>query len=173
MKKTLLLFVMFVLLVSGRAYAENLKVGVVDLLKALNESDTGKKAKTDLESLIKSKQVVIDEKGKEIEKLRTELEKQTLALAPEAKKSKEEDLERKMREYQRVVSDSQNDVKKKENEYTGEIIKEIRAIVEKIGQEQGYTMIIENAEGVLLYSKKELDLTSIVIKRYNESKAKK
>jgi outer membrane protein len=173
MKKMLLLLVIFFLLAGGHAYAENLKIGVVDLLKALNESDTGKKAKADLETLIKSKQTALDEKGKEIEKLREELGKQSLALSPEAKKSKEEELERLGREYQRTVSDSQNDVKKKESEYTSGIVKEIRAIIEKMGQEQGYTMIIENAEGIVLFSKKDLDLTEAVIKKYNESKAKK
>jgi len=174
MKKTVLLFVIFALLSGGRVvYAENMKVGVVDLLKALNESDTGKKAKADLEAIIRGKQTVINEKGKEIENLRGELEKQSSALSPEAKKLKEEDLDRLLREYQRLVSDSQNDVKKRESEYTAEIIKEIRVIVEKIGQEQGYTLIIENAEGIILYSKKDLDLTEAVLKRYNESKAKK
>ena len=56
--------------------AETIKIGVVDLLKALNESDVGKKAKTDLESIIKSKQLSIDEKGKKIEQLKAELDKQ-------------------------------------------------------------------------------------------------
>jgi outer membrane protein len=149
-----------------------LKVGVVDLIKALNESDSGKKAKADLEILIKTKQTAIDEKGKEIEKLKNELEKQSSVLSAEARKSKEDDLEKNIREYQRVVTDSQNDVKKKEGEFTGEILKDLRAIIAKIGQDGNYTMIIENAEGIILYSKPEQNLTEQVIKKYNESKGK-
>ena len=42
------------------------KIGYVDLVKSLNESEAGKKAKTDLEFLIKTKQTTIDEKGKAI-----------------------------------------------------------------------------------------------------------
>jgi len=141
-------------------------------MKALNESDSGKKAKTDLEVLIKSKQSVLDEKGKEIEKLKADLEKQSSVLSAEAKKSKEDNLEKLLREYQRLVSDSQNEVKKKESELTGEILKEIRVIVDKMGEEGGYTMILENADGLVLYSKKEINLTDAVLKKYNESKAK-
>ncbi len=171
MKKTLLLLIVFVLFSVTSVHAD-VKIGIVDLMKALNESDSGKKAKTDLEALIKSKQSVLDAKGKEIEKLKADLEKQSSVLSAEAKKSKEDDLEKLLREYQRLVTDSQNEVKKKESELTGEILKEIRVIVDKMGEEGGYTVILENADGLVLFSKKEINLTDTVMKKYNESKAK-
>jgi outer membrane protein len=172
MKKVVCLFVLIILLAGQSVYAEDVKIGFVDIIKALNESETGKKAKADLEFLIKSKQTTIDEKGKKIEKLRSDLEKQASVLSPDAKKLKEEELERLVRDYQRLVTDSQNEVKKKEKEFTDEIIKEIRVIIKKIAEEENYTTIIEKAQGIILYSQKELDLTETVIKRYNESKAK-
>jgi outer membrane protein len=166
--------VVVVLLLTGTSVfaADTLKIGFVDLVKALNESESGKKAKADLEFLIKSKQVTIDEKGKTIEKGKNDLEKQASVLSQDARKSKEEELERLIREYQRLVSDSQSEVKKKESELTGDILKEIRTIIQKIGQDEAYTLILENAEGQILYSKKEIDLTDVVIKKHNESKAK-
>ncbi|MEW6109922.1 MAG: OmpH family outer membrane protein [Nitrospirota bacterium] len=172
MRKTVFLLVFIMLFTVRAVYAEELKIGYVDLVKTLNESDTGKKAKTDLEFLIKSKQSTLDEKGKTIEKLKGDLEKQSSVLSQEARKSKEEEMERLIREYQRLVADSQNEVKKKESELTGEIIKEIREIIQKIGQDEGFTIILENADGLILFSRKEIDLTEKVIKKYNESKAK-
>lgn len=161
------------LLVAKNTFAaDNAKIGYVDLRLALNESETGKKAKADLESLIKTKQVTVDEKGKSIEKLKTEVEKQASVLSAEAKKTKEEEIERMMRDYQRLVQDSQAEIKKKESEATASIIKEIRDVIDKIGREENYSLILENFEGIILYSKKDLDITDKVIKRYNESKAK-
>ncbi len=158
---------------SGTAYAADAaKIGYVDLRIALNESEAGKKAKIELESLIKTKQAAIDEKGKTIEKLKADLEKQASVLSAEARKSKEEEIERMMRDYQRMVQDAQNDVKKKEGELTGSIVKELKGIVEKIGQEEGYSLILENVEGIILYSRKDLDVTEKVIKAFNESRAK-
>jgi outer membrane protein len=93
-------------------------------------------------------------------------------LSGEARKGKEDELDKLLREYQRLVQDSQAEVKKKELELTDAIIKDIREIVEKIGEEEGYTIIIERTEGVLLYSNKSIDLTDTVIKKYNESKTK-
>lgn len=171
MKKLSLLLVVLSLFVAAQAYAENIKIGSVDLIKALNESDAGKKAKADLESLIKTKQAVLDEKGKSIEKMKSEIEKQSSVLSAEARKSKEDELEKVLRDYQRLVSDSQSEIKKREGEFTNEIIKDLRAIIEKIGNEEGYTIILEGSAGQILYAKKELDLTELVIKKHNEMKA--
>jgi outer membrane protein len=152
--------------------ADSIKIGYVDLRVALNESEAGKKAKAELESVIKTKQTTIDEKAKNIERLKGELEKQQSVLSAEAKKTKEEEIERLVREYQRLVQDSQADVKKREDKHTEAIVKELREIIEKIGNEDNYSLILENVEGLILYAKKDLDLTDKLIKRYNESKAK-
>lgn len=149
------------------------KVGYVDLRVALNDSEAGKKAKIELESLIKTKQTAIDEKGKSVEKLKADLEKQTSVLSPEARKTKEDEIERLLRDYQRLVQDSQNEVKKKEGELTGAILKDLRDVVEKIGQDEGYSLILENVEGIILFSRKDLDITDRVVKIFNEQRTKK
>ncbi|MGD0883872.1 MAG: OmpH family outer membrane protein [Thermodesulfovibrionales bacterium] len=154
--------------VRGSFAADLVRIGYVDLRVALNESNEGKKAKAELESLIKTKQVAIDEKGKTVEKLKGELEKQSSVLSGEAKKAKEDEIERLLRDYQRLVQDSQAEVKKKEDKYTESIIKELREIVEKIGKEENYSLILENVEGIILYTNKDLDLTERVLKKYNE-----
>ncbi len=149
-----------------------MKIGLVDLFKAVNESEQGKKAKTELESMIKVKQDNLEEKGKAIEKLKAELDKQGGVLSGEAKRAKEEEMERLTREYQRAVADSQNDVRKKEGELTGRIVKDLKDVVAAIAQEDQYTLIIEKAEGLILFSDKGLDITDKVIKRFDESKSK-
>lgn len=153
--------------------AEITKIGIIDLAKALNESEAGKKAKTDLESLIKAKQSIIEEKAKKAESLKSELEKQAALISAEAKKAKEEELERALRDYQRTVSDAQAEVQKKEGELTNEILKELRNIINSFAQEEGYSIVLEKAEGVVLYSSTNLDITDRVIRKYNETKAKK
>ena len=175
MKKVVWLVVVLLMLTGTSALAAEVitvKIGYVDLVKSLNESEAGKKAKTDLEFLIKTKQTTIDEKGKAIEKAKADLEKQSSVLSPDARKAKEEEMERMLRDYQRLVADSQNEVKKKEGELTNDILKDLRAIVQKIGEDEGYTLILESAEGQILYAKKEADLTEVVIKKFNESRAK-
>lgn len=173
MKKAVWLLAILTFLAGTTAFAaDKIKIGYVDLGRSLNESEAGKKAKSDLEFMIKSKQSTIDEKGKAIEKAKADLDKQGAVLSAEARKAKEEEMERMLRDYQRLVTDAQSEVKKKENELTGDILKEIRALIQKTGQEEGYTLIIEGAEGLILYSEKEIDLTDAIIKKFNDARAK-
>lgn len=149
-----------------------LKIGVVDLLKALNESEQGKKSIVEIESLKKSKQSVIEDKGKRIEQLKSDLEKQASVLSADAKKSKEDEIERLIREFQRLVSDATNELQKKQREVEVEMIKELRVIIENIGKEEKFSYIVESSEGGLLYFDKSIDITDNVIKKFNESKKK-
>jgi outer membrane protein len=102
--------------------------------------------------------------------MKADLEKQASVLSADAKKSKEEELEKLLREYQRLVQDSQTEVKKKELELTDAIIKDMRQIVDKIGEEGSYTLIMEKTGGMVLYATKDIDITETVIKRYNQSR---
>jgi outer membrane protein len=170
MRKLILVAALIFVLPLSSLAADYAKFGSIDLQKVLNESEAGKKAKSGLEALIKSKESTIKEKGEAIEKLKGELEKQSSVLSAEAKKKKEDELEKLVREYQRIIQDSQAEVKKKEGELTDTIIKEIREAIEKIGKEEGYVLIIER--GMVLYSNKGIDITDRVMKEYNESKGK-
>lgn len=153
----------------SRAWCTELKIGYVDLFKALNESKKGLDAKKTLEDIMKGKQEEINKRSAEIEKLQEEIEKQASVLTPEARKEKEEKRDRLFKDYQRIVRDFQDEIKKREGELTQEILKDLREIINKIGESEGYGVIFEAAEGILLYVPKQFDITERVIKEYNET----
>ena len=99
------------------------KLGIVDLNKAVNESSQGKKAKVELESAIKGKQEELDGKGKAIEKLKSQIDAQGSAMSAEVRKNKEDELERLTREYQRDLADSQKEMQKKKTNSQGILLK--------------------------------------------------
>ncbi len=173
-KKNFFIFLLLLVLLCFPVFSsasDQTKIGVLDIQKVLNESEEGKKAKSNLEILIKSKQSFIDEKGKTIEKLKSEIEKQASVLSADARKNKEDELEKLIREYQRLVQDSQTEIKKKQNDLEDSILREIIDIVVKIGETEGYTLIIE--KGMTVFSNKDIDITDTILKKYDESKAKK
>lgn len=167
MKKIIFLIIM--LLLSVGAQAAEIKIGYVDLNKALNESREGKKAVQLLEEMVKSRQLVIDEKGNEIKKLEAEISKQSSILNPKAIEEKKEQRKKLMRDYQRMIKDSQDEVQKKQSDFMEEIIKKLRVIVEQIGKDEGYTVIFEKAESGILYVPDKVDVTEKVIEKYNEA----
>jgi len=170
MKKIFLLLCMCIILPVSVKAEDALKIATLDVQEVLYTSEAGKKASSDFETLRKSKQSILDKKGEAIDKLKDELDKQASVLSLEAKKNKENELEQMLRDYQRTAQDSQAELKKKEAEVVEAILKGIHAVAEKIGKEEGYTLILER--GLVIYSKKEVDITDKVLKEFNKTKVK-
>ncbi|RJQ50279.1 MAG: OmpH family outer membrane protein [Nitrospiraceae bacterium] len=168
MKKIILLCTV-VLLCTVSVHAAEVKLGYVDLNKALNESEEGKKAVKTLEELFKSKQAVIEDKRKELGKLNEELQKQSSILTQDAIKEKQEERDRLGRDFQRIVKDSEEEVEKKRADFMDRILKDLAEIIRKTGEEEGYTAIFEKAQGGIMFIQEKLDLTDKIIKKYNEA----
>jgi outer membrane protein len=101
MKKLFFILVLLLTCVFN-AQAADMKIGFVDLNKALNESEKGKNATEALENMVKSKKSVLIEKEKELKILDDELKKQASVLTPESMKSKTEEFNKLYKNYQRM-----------------------------------------------------------------------
>lgn len=170
MKRIILLFAALSLF-SFSAHAGEIKIGYVDFAKAVSESDQGKEATSTLEKMFNEKKEVIDAKGNEIKKLEEEMAKQASVMTPETLKKKQSEREKMVKEIQRMAKDSEEDLQKKREEYLQHIATELRVIIEKLGEKEGYTAIFEVFEGGILYMPKGFDLTDKVIKSFNETAA--
>ena len=150
------------------AASGQVKIAYVDLQEALNSSDAGKKAKDVFKVEVDRLQKDLDKRQGELKKVGEELEKQGYLLSDETRAKKERDYQVKIKEFKRFYQDSQEKLQGKDVQLTKKILMDLRAIISKIGQDGGYSMILEMSEGKILYAPKTLDLTSEVIKRYNE-----
>jgi outer membrane protein len=158
----------FLFITFSSATEPTTKIGYIDLQRVVYESEAGKKAKSELDALIKSKQAIVDEKRQTLERLKSELEKQASVLSPEARKSKQDEIEKMEREYLRFAQDSETELRKKDAELKETIVKEIFELMDKIGKEEGYSLIFDKS--MFIYGNKDLDITNMIIKKYNESK---
>ncbi len=172
MKKLFVLFLsLFFLLTFSIPSKAEVKVGVVDLYRVLNESEEGKKAVNELQSMFDSRQKTLEEKQKKIQNLRDEYEKKKAVLSEEARKSKEDEIERLGRELQRTAADYQVELQKKQNEITQSMLKEIRQIINDFAKKEGYSLILEKVEQIVIYSTPEVDVTDKIIALFNQKTA--
>jgi len=162
-----------VLLLLGAGAEAASKIGFVDVQKVLVRSVAGVAAREQLEREKAAMQKDVDTRRVEVDKLREELEKKGLVLSPEAKREKEETLQRKVRDLRRLVDDFQKELEKKEQGATGRILQELTGVIEQIGKERGYLLIIEKRGASVIYGDVEADITEDIIKLYDQMKAKK
>ncbi|HLC16972.1 MAG TPA: OmpH family outer membrane protein [Thermodesulfovibrionia bacterium] len=182
MNKVYKIVLLFICMVSFLAFntlpsAAETKVGYVDVLKAVNESNQGKDAKKVWQDLRANKLDEVKRKRDEMDSLKDELFKQGSVLSESSRQEKELKLERLERDYKRMVDDSSLELNRKEMELTQEILKDIRQIVIDMGKKDNYTIIITDPSsdksgqgGLLLYIDNAIDLTDEVIRTYNGRK---
>ncbi len=149
------------------SHAQEVKLGYVDLQRALNEVEEGAAAKAALKKEFDEKQKQLDAKQNELKALKDELDSRGSLMKPEVKQDKLNELQKKLMETQQTYAQLQGELSKREADATGEIFKKMGVIMQTMGESQGYTLIVEKS--AVLYAKPALDLTNELIRRYNDA----
>ena len=147
--------------------AADFKVGIVDLQRALNESSSGKKAKDQFKGEFEKMQNGLKSEKDSLDRLKEDLDKKSAVLSDDQKKAKMEDFERRRRDLRRKLEDSDAELRKKDQELTGSILKDLAVVIQEIGEREGYTVILENSSSSVLYGSKSIDITDSVIKAFD------
>ncbi len=150
--------------------AADVKIGYVDLQRALNESAAGKKAKDDFRGQVERLENQLKGKKEELDKLKSDLETKGTVMADAQRKKLETEFEQKRLDLKRRFEDSQQELQKKDQELTGKIIQDLQGIIKEVGDRDGYTLILELGSSPVLYYKKSSDITDDVLSVYNGRK---
>jgi outer membrane protein len=173
MKKSFLFsaIIIVILLTHNVTLGEDfIKVGLIDIQRCLEESKEGQKV---LGLLKKKKDVLqrqLDTKQKKLLELRKELEKQSMMLTMNAQEDKRRIIERKTRELEYFFKDLNEDMRKAQEKEKKRMLKELGKVIEKVGSEENFTLIIEKRAGGLLYWADSIDITKKVIRAYEQMK---
>jgi outer membrane protein len=157
--------------VAVSAQATPARVGYVDVQRILARSTAGVAAREQLEKEKAALQKNIDAKRTEIEKLREELEKKGALLSAEVRREKQDTLERRVRDLRRLADDYQKELEKKEADLLQKVLQDISGIIDRIGKQKGYQVILDRRTGII-YGSPEADLTDEIIKSYDLEAAK-
>ncbi|MBU1205880.1 MAG: OmpH family outer membrane protein [Proteobacteria bacterium] len=171
MKKVGILFLLWGLLLvfaSLTFAAEPLKIAYVDMQKALNYCEAGKEAKRQMTMEVEKMQKTFAGGQKEMEKIKEDLEKRGSVLSENVRREREREYQAKLRDLQRLQRDYEEDLRRKDREFTDRILKNLEVIIKKMGEEGKYTIILEKNQPTILYISNALDLTEEVIKRINQ-----
>jgi len=157
---------------AGGAGAAATRVGYVDVQKVIVRSLAGVAAREQLEKGKATMLKDVEARKAELDKLRDELEKKGLVLSADAKREKEETFQRKVRDLRRLADDLEKELQRKEQLATQKILQELTGLVEKVGKDRGFLLIVERRSAGVIYADPEADVTDEIIKLYDQEKAK-
>mgnify|MGYP001157869170 CR=1 FL=1 len=172
MKKNIYLMSVLTLLVcvwSATSMAAD-KIGFINLQEIMQKSDAGKKAADEFKTFYDKETLDIKNTEKELKKMKEELEKQGSIMTQSSKNEKEAAYQKKMRDYQLLVNDTNEELKKRDQEMTQKLMPGIIKIVRSIAEKEKYTLVIDVATMPIPYYAKESDFSNKVIEEFNKTK---
>ena len=161
---------LFLLLAVPVRSQEGVKIGFVDLDRALNESRAGRSALEKLQAEVKETESSLLKEKQDLERLRSDIDKKRLLLKEVERRNLEKDFQRRVRNYQRAMRDSQEELNQRKNELMADILKGLEKAVAEVGKKEKFTLILERSQ--VLYTDQGVDITDMVISRYDRSGGK-
>ena len=155
-------------LVFATAARAEMRVAVVDMQRALNECDAGKKAKDQVRGKFEKAQNELKKEREDLDKARDDFERKSITMKEDDRRDRERELENRTLDFKRKYEDMQRDLKRTDAELTSGIVEQLYGIVSDYGKQQGYTLILEASSG-LLYADKALDITDAIVKIHNSA----
>jgi len=175
MKRIIQALIIFCLLITAPVPASAQRIGFVDMEQIITQSEAGKRGTAELKKSYERKQEAIKKREAELEKEKDRLKQQQSAglLKESALKELEHDYMVKFREYQKLVAASNEELTKDKQEFMKKILLDIRDVIRKVGEKDGYNLILDvNNPFVLYHSKSGPNITARIISELNKSSKK-
>jgi outer membrane protein len=166
---TVMVLLFFVWCASSLAADKADKIGFINLQQIMQDSNAGKKAAGDFKKYYEKKTQELKSAEKELKTLKDELDRQSGIMTQSARSEKEAVYQKKLRDYKLLVNDTNEELKRRDQEMTQKIMPEIMKIVRSLAGKGKYTLVIDVATLPVPYYAKENDITSKVIEDYNKS----
>lgn len=155
----------FLALTPSLARAES-KIAVIEMARAIADTNEGGRATLTLKSLFDKRQVELDGKQNGLLKEKADLEKRCRGGSARAECEKGmEELQKKLFDLQGLLGQYQQEIQKKQGEATQPIFQKMLRIVERLARSKGYDIVVDRTAAH--YQKPELDLTELAITTYN------
>jgi len=142
-----------------------LKFAYVDVQRALNQCDAGKKAKADFQSRVESIESKLQRQQDEVQALKDEIEKKGMLMNADQRQNLQDKYADKLKNFERDYKDSRDELQAKDNEITAKIVHDLAEVIRTLGERDGYTMVME--KGSILWGAPGIDITDQIVKTYN------
>jgi outer membrane protein len=149
------------------------RIAFIDIQRVLVRSAAGVAARDQLEREKAAMQKEMDARRVELDKLREELEKKGTLMSPDARREREEAIERKRRDGARLADDFQRELGRKEQQLIVRVRQELQGVIDKVGKQKGYYLILDGRNAGVVFWAPEADLTDEIIRAYDQEAATK
>ncbi len=148
------------------AAAQN-KIAVIDVQRVVTESDPGKEVMQRLKAVTDAKSQEGQALQQQFAALQEQFNKQRFTVSESRQAEMSKEIEDKQIAIRRFQDDAQREVQEAQRRELGGLEERILPIINKVGQEQSFTLIFNKFQSGLVYADETVDITDEVIRRFN------
>jgi outer membrane protein len=149
------------------AQGETIKIGVVDIDQAISSTEEGKAAREEFARKQRDAEAHLRPMYERYKTLEDELKAKKFVLSDEALFQKQLDLAEIRNQIQNKMKELEGQLKVDQKRLEGPLTAKLVDIIEEIGKTKGFTMILRRGTPGVLYTREALDITDLVIEKYN------
>ncbi|MHB8382652.1 MAG: OmpH/Skp family outer membrane protein [Candidatus Binataceae bacterium] len=161
--------ILLTVLAAQPARAE-IKVAFVDVQRALNDCDAGKRAKADFQGHVQALEGKLQRDQSQVQSLKDEIQKKGMLMNPDQRQSLQDEYVAKAKDFDREYKDARDELQAKDSQITSKIVHDLAQIIRGLGERDGYTLVFE--KGSVLWGAPSIDITDQVIRSYNATHVK-
>lgn len=172
MKKALMFLAAAAIAVPGFAQtAAPARVAVIDVQKVLAQSNPGKAAYERLKKMQEERAGKVQTMNDELKSIDGQLSSKSMSLSEDKIAQLRKQFDDKKIALQRYAQDAEREMGEARDRSLQDLEKQIMPVINQMGKEMGFAMIFNKFEAGLVYASEAVDITDVVVKRFNETVA--
>jgi outer membrane protein len=155
-------------------FAAEFKVAVINMQRAVAETDEGMAALKKLKAKLDADAKVLQGKQDELKKMDEEMAAQGYMMSESAKAEKQDKFRRAVKEYEKIRDEKNKAFSEAQKEITDKILKKLHEIIKTYSKSEGYSLVLESGPqlqglpgGSVLHYEESMDITDKVIRMYD------
>ncbi len=166
--KALLLLALAAIVVGGTgAQDEVYKLGVVDIDQAISSTEEGKAAREEFARKQREAEAKVQPLLERYKEMEADFKAKKFVLSEDALFQRQLDLVELRNSIQSRLKEIEGQLEVDRKRLEGPLSAKLVQIVEEIGKGEGFTMIMRRGAPGILYTREALDITDLVIEKYN------
>lgn len=154
------------LFISGFGFAQStLKIGYINSTKLMSTMPEADSAQAQVKSYATGLQKQMQSMAQEYQNKVREYQNNVGTMSDLIRQTKEKEISDLQQRIQSFQASADKDVQKKQQELFQPIIAKVKAAIDAVGKENGYTYILDVSQGVVLYYAPGNDITPLVKKK--------
>ncbi|HXH03964.1 MAG TPA: OmpH family outer membrane protein [Candidatus Competibacteraceae bacterium] len=150
---------------AAAGHAAELKIGVVNIQKLMDEAPQAQTARGRLEQEFAPRDKLLVDAQRSLRRLEDRLTKEGESLSDEERRSLEREIAVQKRELRRATDEFREDFTIRRNEELSKLQRQIYETIVELAKQQGYDLILESG---VIYASGQVDITEQVLQRLSK-----